>query len=91
MEDHAADQLDVEVALAERALARLTAERERLREQVVERFPVLAGTLAQLVGVRLELGVVEQLHLGLEAVDDVDALLEVLELPALAEREARGR
>jgi hypothetical protein len=36
VEDHAADQLDVEVALAERALARLAREREGLVEEVVE-------------------------------------------------------
>ena len=42
VQDHAADQLDVEVALAERPPRRLAAERERLREQVVERLAALA-------------------------------------------------
>ena len=40
MQDHAADQLDVEVALAERALGGLAREREGLGQQVVERLAV---------------------------------------------------
>ncbi len=71
VQHHAADQLDVEVALAERAPAGLAAERERLGQQVVERLAV-AGALAQRVGLGAQLGVVEQLHLRLDAVDRVD-------------------
>jgi hypothetical protein len=40
VQDHAADQLDVEVALAERALAGLARECERLEEEVIERLAV---------------------------------------------------
>ena len=69
VKDHAADQLDVVVALAERPLARLASKRERLRQQAVERLVVLARSPAQLVCVLADLGVVEQLQLGLEAVD----------------------
>ena len=49
VEHHAADQLDVEVALAERPPAGLAHQRERLGQQVVERLAV-AGPLAELVG-----------------------------------------
>ena len=83
MQHHAADQLDVEVAHAERAPAGLAAEREGLVEQVVERLAV-AGALAQLVGLLAQLVVLEQLHLGLDGVDALDALLVVLELARLA-------
>ena len=83
VEHHAADQLDVEVALAERAPAGLAAERERLGEQVVERLAV-TRPLAQGIGVLADLGVLEQLHLGLEAVDRLDPALVVLELARLA-------
>ena len=85
VQDHAADQLDVVVALAERPPARLAAERERLGQEVVERLAALADALAQLVGVLADLGVVEQLHLGLEAIDRLDPLLVLAELLRLAE------
>ena len=77
VEHHAADQLDVEVALAERAARGLADQRERLGQQVVERLAV-AGALAQLVGLGAELGVVEQLHLGLDPVDRLDPPLVLL-------------
>ena len=72
------------MALAERALPRFADERERLREQVVERLAV-AGALAQGVGLRAQLVVVEQLHLGLDLVDPRDRALELLELSPLAD------
>ncbi len=83
MQHHAADQLDVEVAHPERAPARLTREREALVHQGVERLAV-RGALAELVELLADLLVLEQLHLGLETVDPVDLLLELLELLALA-------
>ena len=83
MQHHAADQLDVEMAHAERALARLTAEREGLGHEVVERL-ALAGALAQLIGLLEDLVVLEQLHLGLDCVDALDLALVALELPGLA-------
>ena len=74
VQHHAADQLHVEVAHAERALAGLAAEREGLVQQVVERLAV-ARALAQRVGLLAQLVVLEQLHLGLDRVDALDALL----------------
>ena len=83
VQHHAADQLHVEVALAQRALGGLAREREGLGQELVER---LAGTraLAQLVGALAKLLVRVQLELGLEVVDAADALLELLELLAFA-------
>ena len=52
----------------------------------VERLPGGAA-LAQLGEAALELVVVEQLELWLPAVDPVDALLVLLELPCFAEAE----
>ena len=83
VEDHAADQLDVEVTHVERAPAGLTAERERLVQQVVERLPV-ARPLAQRVGLFAQLVVLEQLHLRLDRVDPGHAPLVLLELAGLA-------
>ena len=89
VQDHAADQLDVVVALAERPLAGLAAERERLGQQVVERLAA-AGALAQRVRLGAQLGVVEQLHLRLEAVDRLDPLLVVRNCFASPIRRARS-
>ena len=83
MQHHAADQLHVVVAHAQRALAGLAAERERLVQQVVERLAV-ARALAQRVGLLADLVILEQLHLGLDRVDALDALLVLLELTGLA-------
>ena len=84
VQHHAADQLDVEVALAERALAGLAGEREGLVQEVVER---LAGVvaLAQRRVARAQLLVALKLQLGLEVVDAHDVALEDLELLALAD------
>ena len=83
VQHHAADHLDVEVAHPHRAPRHLADDRERLGQQVVERLPV-AGALAQRVGLRAQLVVVEQLELGLPGVDPVDALRVLLELLAFA-------
>ena len=83
VQDHAADQLHVEVAHAHRAPARLAGHGEALEQQVVERLAV-AGALAQAVRLLEQLVVRHQLHLGLEAVDARDVLLERLELLPLA-------
>src|SRR4051794_30411636 len=83
MEHHAADQLDVEVPLADGAPGRLSDEREGLGEQVVDGLAV-PGSLAKLIGLATELGVVEQLHLGLDPVDRLDSPLILLELLRLA-------
>ena len=59
MQDHAADQLHVVVALAHAAAAGLAGEGERLGQQVVEGLAV-AGALAQLVGLLAQLMVLER-------------------------------
>ena len=56
VEDHAADQLDVVVALADRPPRRLAGQRERLGQQVVEGLAA-APPLAQGVGLLAEFGV----------------------------------
>src|SRR5262249_40537071 len=80
---HPADQLDVEVALADRPPRRLAGQREGLRQEVVECLPI-AGALAELVGLRAQLVVPEQLHLWLDLVDLLTAPLIGLELASLA-------
>ena len=71
VQDHAADQLHVEMALAERALGRLAAGREGRNQDVVER---LAGgeLLAELRGARAQRVVGERFELLLQRVDLVD-------------------
>ena len=84
VQHHAADQLNVEVALPDAALARLAGERERLVEEVVER---LAGVvaLAQRRVACAQLVVGLELQLALEVVDTRDVLLEGLELLRLSD------
>ena len=78
MQHHAADQLDVEMALAERALGRLAHGGEGGNEDVVER---LAGgeLLAELFGAGLQRLVGECLELRLQRVDGVDPGLIALD------------
>ena len=83
VQHHAADQLDVEVALPERALGGLAGDREALVQQVVERLALLRAFAEGLVP-RAQLLVRLELHLGLVVVDLRDLLLELLELLALA-------
>ena len=72
MEDDAAHQLHVEMALAERALGRLAHRGEGLDQEVVERLAV-GQPLAERAVRAAQLGVVEQLDdLRLERVDLVD-------------------
>jgi hypothetical protein len=83
VEDHAADQLDVEVAHGHRAPPGLAHEREALEQQVVELLPALRS-LAQHVGGLSQLSVGVSLKLGLEGVDASYALFVGLELLGLA-------
>ena len=62
VQDHAADQLHVEMALAERALGGLAAGRERRHQDVVERLAV-GELLAELVGARPQRFIGEPLQL----------------------------
>src|SRR5215218_4888418 len=87
VQDHPADQLDVEVALAERPLGDLARECERLEEQLVQRLAV-HRTLAELVVALAQLLVGLELELRLEVVDPRDVLLERLELLSLADAQS---
>ena len=92
VQDHAADQLDVEVAHAHRAPAGLAHEREALGQQVVERLGALAArALAQLVDALAQLLVGLELELGLERVDRARRAARRPELLALADVAARDR
>src|SRR4029079_3584793 len=86
VEDHAADHLDVEVAHAHRALARLADDREDLGQQVVE-VAAVDRLLAQGVDPRAQLRVGLELELGLEGADQRDAALVLLELLGLTDVE----
>ncbi len=82
VEHHPADELHVEVAHPEHALARLAADGERLGKKIVQRLPLveaaakLSRHLAQ-VGVRLGL------HRGLELVDPLDDRAHPLDDPGV--------
>ena len=71
VQHHAADELDVEMALAERALGRLAHGREGLDQDVVE---ALAGRELgpEALGPGAQLVVGKALHLGLDRVDGLD-------------------
>src|SRR5215207_7337032 len=87
VQDHAADQLDVEMALPEGALARLAREREGLVEEAFERLAVQVPLAQRLVALA-ELVIRLELELGLEGVDQLYVALEVLELLRLADAES---
>ena len=72
VQHHAADELDVEMALAERALRRLAHGREGLDQDIVE---LLAGSQLgpEALGAGAQLVVGKPLHLGLDRVDCLDA------------------
>ena len=72
VQHHAADELDVEMALAEGALRRLAHGREGLDQDIVE---LLAGRQLgpEALGPGAQLVVGKPLHLGLDRVDGLDA------------------
>ena len=82
VQHHAADQLHVEMALAERALGRLAHRGEGRNQDVVERL-ALGELLAELGGARLQRLVRQGGDLGLERVDGVDAGLVSLDPPVI--------
>ena len=84
VEHHAADHLDVEVAHASCAGARPRARPRRSPASRSSSDSPSRGALAQRVGLRAQLLVVQQLELGLPRVDGVDALRVALELLGLA-------
>ena len=86
VQDHAALELHVEVALAQGPLGRLAHGREGFRQQIVERF-ALGQALAELGGLAAELFVREFDHLRLEGVDLRHRLVEALDDPVVGRPE----
>ena len=80
MEDHAADQLDVEMALPQRALGRLAHGRERVDHEIVE-LGTLGQALAELHRPRPQRLVGQALDLGLLGVDRLGGPAEALDGP----------
>ena len=72
VQHHAADELNVEVALAERALGRLTHGCECGNEQVVKRRALL-DLAAEILRARPQLRVAQSRDLGLERIDRLHA------------------
>jgi hypothetical protein len=83
VEHHPADQLDVEVAHAQRAFGRLADAGEGLREQIVEVL-ALVEARAELLGLGAQGLVGEGGDLVFEGVDLLDALVHALESATLA-------
>ena len=79
VEDDAAHELDVEMALAERALGRLAHGGESGNQQIVDVFAVLVAFL-QRFGAAAEIVVREGGQLGLELVDLVDQRAQALDV-----------
>src|SRR5439155_863502 len=86
MEDDPAHDLNVEGALAERALGGLANRGVGLEEQLLERLAVFVA-LFELVGLGGELLVGELLEVGLERRDVFRLRLQALEAPAFTEPE----
>jgi hypothetical protein len=84
VEPHRARHLDVEVALADGPLGRLTHAGESFREDVVEGL-ALGKAPAELLGLAAKLLVGQLRKLVLERVDQRHVFLEALDLPALAD------
>ena len=90
VQHHAADQLHVEMALAERALGRLAHGGEGRHQQVVECYTA-SQLLAEGRGARPQLRVREALHLRLERIDGLDMGPIGLELAIIRSSEDLGR
>ena len=86
VQDHAADQLDVEMALAERAFGRFADRGESRHQEFVERR---AGRdlLAEFVGAGAQRLVGERRELGLQRIDLVDAGLIGAHAPVVGRAE----
>ena len=82
VQHHAADQLDVEMALAEGALGRLAHGGEGRHQEVVERLAV-GELLAEFGGAGLQRLVGQRGEFGLQRVDGVDAGLISLDPPVV--------
>ena len=86
----AAHQLDVEVALAQRALGGLADHRERLGQQLVQGLAV-GVALAELLGLRAQLRIGEVDDVVFEVVDVRCDVAQALEHLALASAEQSGQ
>ena len=84
VERHAADELHVEMAHAERAHRCFADCRECFGQNRIEAFTAFE-TLPELNRQMCELGIVELLHVGFERADVIGDLLIVLNLSAFAE------
>ncbi len=89
VERHAADQLDVEVAHLQGALARLAHRGEGLGQDRVERFAA-GDALAELEGLVAQRLVAQGREAGLQGVDLLHDLPVLLEQPVVAAAEDRG-
>ena len=89
VEHHAADQLHVEVAQAERAARRLADDREGLGQQVFEGL-ARGELLAELDGLGSEIGVGEGLQVRLETVDLADGAVVLADQPLVAAAKDAG-
>ena len=79
VQDHAAQDLDVEMALAEHPAGGLAHRGVGLGHEVVEGFPV-GQALAELGGLGGQCRVVERLERGLQRIDAFDLFAQFLQL-----------
>ncbi len=90
VQHHAADQLHVEVTHAERAARRLAHRGERVRQQVCDGLAA-RQTLAEFVGLALELIVAQRLERVFQCVRPSDALVIAVQQPLIAAAEQLGK
>ncbi len=90
MEDHPAEQLDVEVAHVQRPAARLAHDAERLRQQIVERLATLEA-LPELSGPLADRRVRQLTYGRLELVDPRDERTQLLQLTLVLRADDLGQ
>jgi hypothetical protein len=90
VEDHAADQLHVEVAHLHDALGGFAADRKRFGQDVVERSAA-GDPFLEFGGFGLEFGVRQLFHLRLERIDLAHGFLVLLEQPLVTAAENLGQ
>ena len=83
VQDDAAQQLHIEMALAQRSLGRLADRRERLHQQIIDRFAAIK-TLPEPRRARAQFIVAHCLELWLERVDRDDVLVQPFRNRSLA-------
>ena len=87
VQDDAAHELHVEMALAQDPARDLAHDRERLRQELVQSFARIMPPL-ELDRLRREFGVGQLLHVRFQGVDPGDRLLELFSFPALPKTES---